>query len=151
MFCNFEVLQNKDITENINKIEVILNVKSNSNSKYENITPEPEQFETAFEMFTFLNICPTWNKHMLKDIFETVFSVKELLLALNNIKKLASNSDKILFGKVWSLLMESLNLNYHDKINSFLPNTEFSKNYNKEDNSINLRLLGKQALEKHLI
>lgn len=91
--------------------------------KYQNITSST--FETAVEMFTYLIICPQKQKFLsvLKDTFHNLKSVKEMILAINSIKKESTTYEKEIINKIWTSIMQILDLKYYKRID-FLVNSK---------------------------
>ena len=103
------ILSDLHIIENVEKVHLELVIERNS-EPFENVTDETSKI--GFEMFTYLNFCPSKISTFYKDlIFEG--SSKEIILSTANIIKRRRNAEKETAIKIWNMIDEQLeNLNY---------------------------------------
>jgi len=126
------------IKENIKYIEdkLYLNLTNSKSSENENIN-----FETAGQMFTYLNICPPKFFYLLKNLLNSE-TPKRILLAMTSILKTSQNAQLRSNTKIFMKIMTYFKLNSHKEIEILKNGNEnrFSKNlfYSETENIHNV-------------
>ena len=85
-----------------------------------------ETLQLAAEMFTYLNFCPKKLDSVL--MYQQIFkkaSAKDILLALNSIRRKSTSFDKNIVEQVWSFVTNKLNITSYKKLKSYT-NESFS-------------------------
>ena len=85
-----------------------------------------ETLQLAAEMFTYLNFCPKKLDSVL--MYQQIFkkaTAKDILLALNSIRRKSTSFDKNIVEQVWSFVTNKLNITSYKKLKSYT-NESFS-------------------------
>ena len=125
---NYDTILKADkIKLNNERLEKELGLKGDS-IPMGNITKDT--LKTAFEMFTYMNLCSgSGTGSMYRNIFKNS-SPKNIILALKSILLKSSKSDKQNAEKIWSFVTTKLDLTNHRKYGNFTFENFSSTGYN---------------------
>ena len=109
-FGNEHLLKLEHMDKSMKKLEKSMAIKS---SWFHMTNVSYETFQSAAEMFLFLNYCPPKESFLFTYIFKNL-SPKDIILALSNILKVADEDIKKVAAPVWLHFSKKYNLLYTD-------------------------------------